>query len=103
MPDACKPRACLARVGRIPTSATKGQTKVLVAHRFGYPIDPEIYLSGHSQRPISAPTARHGDPYRCRNRIMLPARRCVMRKFIAALALISLIAIPSLTETANAA
>jgi hypothetical protein len=31
------------------------------------------------------------------------ARRCVMRKFIAALALISLIAIPSLTVTANAA
>jgi hypothetical protein len=31
------------------------------------------------------------------------ARRCVMRKFIAALALISLIAIPSLTQTANAA
>jgi len=66
MPDACKPRACLARVGRIPTSATKGQTKVLAAHRFGYPIDPEIYLSGHSQRPISALTARHGDPCCCR-------------------------------------
>jgi hypothetical protein len=31
------------------------------------------------------------------------ARRCVMKKFIAALALISLIAIPSLTQTANAA
>jgi hypothetical protein len=31
------------------------------------------------------------------------ARRCVMRKFIAALALISLIAIPTLTQTANAA
>jgi hypothetical protein len=30
-------------------------------------------------------------------------RRCVMRKFIAALALISLIAIPALTQTANAA
>jgi hypothetical protein len=30
-------------------------------------------------------------------------RRCVMRKFIAALALISLITIPSLTVTANAA
>jgi hypothetical protein len=30
-------------------------------------------------------------------------RRCVMRKFIAALALISLIAIPTLTQTANAA
>jgi hypothetical protein len=30
-------------------------------------------------------------------------RRCVMRKFIAALALISLIAIPSLTVSANAA
>ena len=66
MPDACKPRACLARVGRIPTSATKGQTKVLAAHRFGYPIDPEIYLSGHPQRPISAMTARHGDPCCCR-------------------------------------
>jgi hypothetical protein len=36
-------------------------------------------------------------------RIMSLARRCVMRKFIAALALISLIAIPSLTQTANAA
>jgi hypothetical protein len=67
MPDACKPRACLARVGRIPTSATKGETKVLAAHRFGYPIDPEIYLSGHSQRPIFAMTARHGDAMTARH------------------------------------
>ncbi len=51
---------------RIPTSPTRGQTKVLAAHRFGYPIDPEIYLSGHPQRPISAMTARHGDPCCCR-------------------------------------
>ena len=35
------------------------------------------------------------EPSRC--------RRCAMKKFIAALALISLIAIPSLTVTANAA
>jgi hypothetical protein len=38
-----------------------------------------------------------------RNRTTLRKRRCVMKKFIAALALISLIAIPTLTQTANAA
>jgi hypothetical protein len=38
------------------------------------------------------------------NRTMFRSKEmCVMRKFIAALALISLIAIPSLTVTANAA
>jgi hypothetical protein len=37
------------------------------------------------------------------NRTTLHKRRCVMRKFIAALVLISLIAIPMLTQTASAA
>jgi hypothetical protein len=37
------------------------------------------------------------------NRTTLRKRTCVMRKFIAALALISLIAIPILTQTASAA
>src|SRR5205807_4388549 len=35
---------------RTPMSATRGQTKVLAARRFGYPINPKIYVSGPSLR-----------------------------------------------------
>jgi hypothetical protein len=37
------------------------------------------------------------------DRTMFLARRCVMKNFITALALISLIAVPTLTQIANAA
>jgi hypothetical protein len=55
----------LATKVRTPTSATRGQTKVLAVHRFGYPINPKICVSNHSQRPIHGTTARHGDPPCC--------------------------------------
>jgi hypothetical protein len=86
-------------------ASTKAKPKYYQVIESDYRMNPEGYLSDHLQRPISVMTARHGDPPRCcskQDKCSL-VRRCVMRKFIVALALLSLIAISPLTQTANAA
>jgi hypothetical protein len=87
-------------------AVNKGQTKVLAGHRIWLANEsgniiirfiPKTYLRGDCNGwRFAAVVAGDKD-----NRPV--TRRCVMRKFIAALALISLITIPTLTETANAA
>jgi len=104
--------ACVAatghwlRKGALAGPAMIAKPKYEQAIPFDYQFNPEIYLSDRPKDLISAVTARHGDPpvsslQETGQRSV--TRRCDMRKFIAALALISLIAIPSLTVTANAA
>jgi hypothetical protein len=63
--------------------------------KYTYPIIPKTYLHGDCKAWRSVLLQETGQRF--------PPRRCVMKKFIAALALISLIAIPTLTQTANAA
>jgi hypothetical protein len=97
------PETDFAYSGPHPCGGNKGQTKVLAGHRIGLANEsrniiirfiPKTYLRDDCNEWRFTAVAGDNSPF---------TRRCVMRKFIAALALISLIAIPTLTQTANAA
>jgi len=93
-----------AAATRSPRFREQSETKILAAHRFGYLIDPKYDFFDRGKDPFSRWLQRMW-PFagcRCREQEQRSLRRCVMKKFLTVIALISLLTVPAL-ESANAA
>src|SRR6476659_2946374 len=96
--------ATKAAATRPPRFREQGETKILADHRFGCLIDPKYDFSDRCRDPfpwrlqrirpiavLASQEAQHRS-----------LRRCVMKKFLTVIALISLLTVPAI-ESANAA